>query len=138
MPVSKQITGMRGVYVVAAELSRLGFVVAPTSRGARGTDLLVTDENGTRAYTVQVKTKTGGAGYWLVGKEALSVPSPSLIYVFVELDTGIGPGATFFVVPSEKLVNHVCEETFKGGSRWYSFERKVAEEYRDRWQAFQG
>lgn len=33
---SSQITGMRGVYLVAAELSRLGFIVSPTSRGARG------------------------------------------------------------------------------------------------------
>jgi hypothetical protein len=34
------LTGMRGVYLVAAELSRLGFVVSPTSRSAVGADLL--------------------------------------------------------------------------------------------------
>ena len=30
-----QMTGMLGVYLVAAELSRLGFIVSPTSRSAR-------------------------------------------------------------------------------------------------------
>lgn len=33
---SSQISGIRGVYLVAAELSRLGFIVSPTSRGAFG------------------------------------------------------------------------------------------------------
>ena len=31
-----QMTGMRGVYLVAAELARLGFVASPTSRSAWG------------------------------------------------------------------------------------------------------
>lgn len=35
-----QMTGMLGVYLVAAELSRLGFIVSPTSRSAAGADLL--------------------------------------------------------------------------------------------------
>jgi len=39
-----QTTGMLGVYLVAAELSRRGFTVSPASRSARGADLLVTDE----------------------------------------------------------------------------------------------
>lgn len=113
MAVSKQITGMRGVYLVAAELSRLGFVVAPTSRGAKGTDLLVTDEEGTKAFTIQVKTKTGASEYWLVGEQTKTISSPSLVCVFVELDAE-GLRAAFFVVPSQTLAHHVCDETFKG------------------------
>ena len=38
------ITGMIGVYLTAAELSKRGFIVSPTSRGAEGADLLVTDQ----------------------------------------------------------------------------------------------
>jgi hypothetical protein len=44
MATTGQMTGMRGVYLVAAELTRLGFIVSPTSRSARGADLLVTDQ----------------------------------------------------------------------------------------------
>ena len=40
---NRYITGMRGVYLVAAELSKRGFIASPTSRGAQGADLLVTD-----------------------------------------------------------------------------------------------
>jgi hypothetical protein len=36
MPSNKQITGMRGVYLVAAELAKHGFIASPTSRSARG------------------------------------------------------------------------------------------------------
>lgn len=43
------MTGMQGVYLVAAELSRRGFIVSPTSRSTRGADLLVTDKSCERA-----------------------------------------------------------------------------------------
>jgi hypothetical protein len=52
---SRQIQGMRGVYLAAAELAHQGFIVAPTSRSARGADLLVTSDDCTRAFTVEVK-----------------------------------------------------------------------------------
>lgn len=44
MASSGQMTGMLGVYLVAAELSRRNFVVSPTSRSAAGADLLATDQ----------------------------------------------------------------------------------------------
>jgi hypothetical protein len=46
---------MRGVYLVASELSRLGFIASPTSRSAIGADILVTDQKCKRTYSVQVK-----------------------------------------------------------------------------------
>ncbi len=39
--VIKSQTGMQGVYLVAAELTHLGFIVSVTSRSTRGADLLV-------------------------------------------------------------------------------------------------
>jgi len=53
-----QLTGMRGVYLVAAELSRLGFIASPTSRSALAADILVTDQACQRAFSVQVKTNS--------------------------------------------------------------------------------
>ena len=41
MTHKKQITGMRGVYLVAAELAAQGLIVTATSRSAFGADLLV-------------------------------------------------------------------------------------------------
>jgi hypothetical protein len=56
MASMQQLTGMRGVYLVAAELSRLGFIASPTSRSAIGADILVTDQSCQNTFSVQVKT----------------------------------------------------------------------------------
>ena len=58
MASKAQISGMRGVFLVAAELARIGLIVSPTSRSARGVDLLVTSADGTRAFSVEVKSAT--------------------------------------------------------------------------------
>ena len=80
-----QLTGMRGVYLVAAELSKRGFVVSPTSRSARGADLLATDPDCHKAFSVQVKTNARTFGFFLVGKHAASVRSESHIFVLVNI-----------------------------------------------------
>ncbi len=82
---SGYMTGMRGLYLTAAELARLGFVVSVTSRSARGADLLVTDQNCQRTWSVQVKTNGSTAKWWQVGPHARNVRSPSHVYVFVNI-----------------------------------------------------
>ncbi len=42
MTTTLQMTGMLGVYLVAAELTRLNLIVSPTLRNAAGADLLAT------------------------------------------------------------------------------------------------
>jgi hypothetical protein len=44
---------MQGVFSVAGELTRLGFIVSLTSRNAFGADLLVTDQKCERSWSVQ-------------------------------------------------------------------------------------
>ncbi len=57
MVAKRQQTGMRGVFLVAAELTARGLMASPTSRSAFGADLLVTDQGCLKAFSVQV---TGG------------------------------------------------------------------------------
>src|SRR3972149_2996200 len=83
MASKHQLTGMTGVYLVAAELSRRGFIASPTSRSAYGADLLVTDALCQRSYAVQVKTNARSFGFWLLSKNARVVKSRSLIYALV-------------------------------------------------------
>lgn len=47
MAGKRQMTGMLGVYLVAAELSRRGFIVSPTSRSAAGASSAARDDRGT-------------------------------------------------------------------------------------------
>jgi len=53
--LAKQIVGNIGLYYVCYRLSRLGWNVMPTSRNARGIDLLIYSQDGSRTRTVQVK-----------------------------------------------------------------------------------
>jgi len=61
------LTGIRGVYLVAAELAKRDYIASPTSRSAAGADLLVTDASMQRAFSVQVKTNGKAMNFWLVG-----------------------------------------------------------------------
>lgn len=77
-----QQIGMLGVHLVAAEFIRRGFIVATTSREAFGADLIVTDAQCGKAWTIQVKT-TGRIQNWFnVGKYS-NVSSKNHVYVFV-------------------------------------------------------
>lgn len=53
---NNQLTGNVGLYYVCYRLSRLGWNVLPTSRNARGVDIVVYDQKGKRRHTIQVKT----------------------------------------------------------------------------------
>lgn len=95
-----QLTGMRGVYLVAAELARQGFIAAPTSRSAKGCDLLVTSQDGTKAFSVQVKTNATSFE-WFMGVS--KAEASSYIYVLVNLRK---KETEFYVVPSTYVSAH--------------------------------
>jgi hypothetical protein len=65
--MSKFQTGMHGVFLTAAELTHRGFIVSLTSRNAFGADLLVTDDQCQRTWSVQVKTnQSTSPNFWLL------------------------------------------------------------------------
>ena len=139
-PANRQTTGMRGVYLVAAELSRIGFIVSPTSRSAQGADLLVTDQNCRRTFSVQVKTDSRGSNF-LISKNANKVVSKSHIYVLVRIrklkklisdENKEGEIIEYYVVPSKIL----SESTGHYENFSSSIQRKYIEEYRDEWKCF--
>lgn len=126
-------TGMRGLFLVAAELSQQHFIVSPTSRGAAGADLLVTDKLCKRAFSVQLKTNAAVFGFWLLNKHAIEIVSPTHIYVLVNLrKNGINE---FFIVPSKVIAKKTLKEERKGGI-FYSFSYSDAEPYKEKWRLF--
>jgi hypothetical protein len=138
MATKGQLTGMRGVYLVAAELSRLGLIASPTSRSAIGADILVTDQLCANSFSVQVKTNAKTFSFWLVGSKVKEMVSKRHIYVFVNLRAKKdGEVIEFYVVPSlvvaEKTVNDKAKST---GSDWYSFYLKDALPFKDKWDVF--
>src|SRR5437879_13150894 len=105
MAAKGQKTGMRGVFLVAAELAGRGFLVSTTWRNAMGADLLVADVSCACAYTVQVKTNSKPSTFWLVDRHAKARVSSSYFYVFLNLRGDAAP--EYFVVPSEYVARHM-------------------------------
>ena len=125
-----QLSGMRGVYLVAAELVGRGFIVSVTSRSAAGADLLVTDETCNRAWSVQVKATPKATTYWLLGPKARQLRARSHVYVFVARMAG---RPEFYVVPSGVVAKNV-RVVKRRASTWYSWIKR--DRYRDAWHAF--
>lgn len=121
-----------GVFLVAAELSRRGFTVSPTSRNARGADILVTDAECKRAFSIQVKTAAPVSSYWLLNEHAKEMRSDSHVCVFVNIKKD-GTPPEFFVVPSEVVARKMRMEKI-GNTTWYSFSLDDALEFRDKWE----
>lgn len=135
MSSKHQLTGMTGVYLVAARLSSLGFIVSPTSRSAYGADLLVTDAKCKRSYAVQVKTNSVNFRYWLLSRRAKEMHSRNLIYALVNLR---GDQPEYFLVPSLIVARHVRfsprSKTRKADS--YSVHLEDIAKYKEKWRVF--
>jgi hypothetical protein len=134
MRAKGHMTGMLGVYLTAAELTELGFIVSPTSRSAFGADLLVTDQRCRKAWSVQVKTNRKVAGFWLLSPHVGEAHSDSHVYVFVNLKGKVRP--EYFVVPSTHVA--AMHKVGKQGnpakpSVWYSIHKKDIPEYAEAW-----
>jgi hypothetical protein len=144
--VSKnQLTGMLGVYLTAAELTARGFIVSPTSRSARGADLLVTDQGCQHAWSVQVKTNAGPKNDWILNQDAEQLRSGSHIYVFVNLKgKDLLDRPDYLVVSSEEVAKNVQRYVAKsgrhgaeGGSVWCYFARNDRPKTIQGWDIFE-
>lgn len=137
-----QMTGMRGVYLVASELTKNGFIVSPTSRSSFGADLLVTDEKCKKAWSVQVKTNNGRPDFWLANKHSKQTTSPSHVYVLVNLceanDTQkkkfLAPD--IYIVPSRIIAKHLRITRRRTGSVFHSIWLQDVKKYKGRWKIF--
>jgi hypothetical protein len=132
----QQLTGMRGVYLVAAELSRLGFIASPTSRSAIGADILATDQSCRNTFSVQVKTNARTFNFWLLTKKAKEQVSNNHIYVLVNLRHNKSREMIeYFIVPGRVFAEKMVHSKNKN-SEWYAIILKDVEKYRDNWSVF--
>jgi hypothetical protein len=136
MRKNTHMSGMLGVYLTAAELTRRGFIVSPTSRSAAGADLLVTDQSCQRAWSVQVKTNnTKRKGNWILKKSASALISRSHVYVFVQLKSD--ESADYRVVRSKDVAAKMREMTVStGGASWYLIDEAAINRCPGGWKIF--
>jgi hypothetical protein len=135
MPTKAQFTGMRGLHLVAAELSKREFIVSTTSRNAEGADLLITDAKCRPTYAVQVKTNARGFRFWLANKRTSGIRSKNFVYAFVNLKKS---GPEYYLVPSRVVAGkvHVSKASKTRKSTWYSVYLKDVSKFKDQWDVF--
>lgn len=135
MASKHQLTGMTGVYLVAAELSKRGFIASPTSRSAQGADLLVTDTDCKKSFAVQVKTNAKTFNFWLVNSKAKTFQSKTLIYAFVNIRKD---RTEYYLVPSTFVAENIniSKSSKTRKSVWYSIQLTKIEKYKDNWSIF--
>ncbi len=128
MASKQQMTGMLGAYLAAAELTQRGLIVSMTSRNARGADYKQT-------WSVQVKTNRKPTTFWLLSKDYKQIVSPTHLYLFINLRGDQRPD--YYVVPSRVVARTgTTTPERSGGAIFYSFWRKDAEKYQERWSLF--
>jgi hypothetical protein len=106
--ISTHFTGLAGVYFVASELIRKGYIASPTVGNTPGIDILAANSDGSKYVNIQVKTSRYKRYFWPLG--ACAVPKimrgVDSYYVFVRDDgtsekVGEGRFEAFVVAGSE-------------------------------------
>lgn len=129
----KQATGMAGVYYVAAELSKRGYIALVTTRNTKATDLVVVDDGTGKSANFQVKTNgvDTSDNFWLLSIKDQDEHPANFIYAFVKLFRDKSP--VIYIVPAQVVKKNLSVDTAKTGSVWYSISKSTIEDYKEGW-----
>jgi hypothetical protein len=100
------LVGVAGEYLVAGELSLRGYTAGITLRNSRGVDIVVSLPDGSKSFSIQVKTSSGKTKKWMLNKKAEETAAPNHFYVFVQLSRDPLQRPCFHVVPSKVVARH--------------------------------
>jgi hypothetical protein len=106
--LASALSGVAGEFFVAAELSRRGYIATLTQRNAKGIDILVSNADGSKLASLQVKTNQKSQTYWLLNDKAELLTSPQLFYVMVNL-VGSSGHPEYHIVPSNIVAKEITD-----------------------------
>ncbi|PZO33834.1 MAG: aspartate ammonia-lyase [Flavobacteriaceae bacterium] len=106
MKLTKQLSGVAGEYYVAAELSRRGYLAAITLRSSDGVDILVSNTEGDKLVSIQVKT-TQNKLKWILTKKIEKEISENKYFVFVNIPSDINQPPLYRIINSKTLSKHI-------------------------------
>ena len=131
MKKSNQLTGNVGLFYVCYMLSKEGWNCLPTTRNAKGPDLVIYSQDGKKSFTVQVKT--------LSKKSPVPFGSnPQLIsdFVFIVVNA-FKDKPDIFIIPMKEVKNKLHKGE-KEGRVSYWLQPKEYEIFKDKWDAISG
>jgi hypothetical protein len=96
------LLGAAGEYHVMAELLRRGYIAALAPHGVPNADIVVTDVDGTRLCSIQVKTRRniGSDGGWHMKAKHEAIRGDRLFYCFVDFGKTPDSQPIVYVLPS--------------------------------------
>jgi len=121
----KQLTGNVGLYHVCYQLAKRGWNVLPTSRNARGPDLIIYSQNGKKTYKIQVKSLSKWNHIMPGAKENFTMSD------FVIICTNV-----YEEIP--KLYIAKTGELYKSTNKHGWINKKKYVKYRDNWKIIKG
>ena len=121
-----QLVGNTGLYYVCYELSKKGWNAMPTSRNARGVDVVIYDRKASKSHTIQVKSlsKRSHAPF------GSTLNSLIAEYVFIVNNVFNEPNLYIIDTPTAKSLIH---EGLKDGKKSYWFQLNDYERFKDNW-----
>lgn len=125
--VSRQVVGNAGLYFVCYELTKRGWNVLPTSRNAKGVDIVIYSQDASQMHTVQVKalTKPDAVGMG-------STPTKALTDFFVVCINVMQDNPRAFVLSGSEAAS-LCQASGTGSNLGYWLERAAYEPFEDGW-----
>lgn len=144
--IPSQISGMAGVYYVACELSRRGYIALPTNRNVAGFDIVISNQKGLNQTILQVKTLQSRANYWPINRPVPHYMENSrrAFYVFVHFDNKKDKYECFIASAKDvaKQIEGYVKEWYKKHSRstkpenwtygWW-LQKEKEKQYLNRW-----
>ena len=122
-----QLVGNVGLYYICYELSRLGWNVLPTSRNARGIDLVIYSRDAERKHTIQIKS--------LSKKNPVPVGTrlDCLIAEYLIVCTKVfEEKPEVFIMRIDAIKNRI-HEGIKDGRKSYWLQPKSYDDFKDNW-----
>jgi len=98
------LIGAAGEHYVMSILLRQNLICTLAPVGAPDFDILITERDGKKVSTIQVKTTTGNTGGWQM-REKHEKPIAGMFYCFVNFWHETDKLPECYIVPSEKVAN---------------------------------
>ena len=129
MASESTLLGAAGEHYVMSALLRRGLIAALAPQGVPNADILVTDVQGNRTCSIQVKTRReiGSDGGWHMKPKHAEISSDNLFYCFVDFGKAIDSSPRMFVLPSKV----VAEAIGSSHTSWLSTPGKRGQQRND-------
>ena len=110
MASQTSLTGVAGEHYVLYELLRRGYIAALAPTGVPNADIVVTDIEGSRLCSIQVKTRRGvGAdGGWHMSIKHEKIRGQRLFYCFVDFQASNEVRPLVYVMPSADVATSIA------------------------------